>query len=214
MISISVLLREPVSTALVRDLDTQGQVVDVITELDAVVVKAPSWRLAAIRALPYVAAASPDTERHVDTLHSFADELKPLVKDEGEGIYIAVIGDGLPSDWRAHYPRERIATKHARAFDGGGGKTATVSADPAKWQYDPNEAHENIVPTILLGSREGAGDRRLRPRLRGAATQATVIPIRVSSGRDFEVRSWSSRVTRALVYVTKLKTSGALGTRR
>src|SRR5262249_1039096 len=62
-IGINVLLKSAPTDALLADLGTHGQVLDVIPEINAVTLNAEASELPAIQALAYVAGANPDRER-------------------------------------------------------------------------------------------------------------------------------------------------------
>ena len=70
-IGINVLLNTAPTDAILAELALHGKVRDVVPAIDAVTMQVKSSKLAAIRALPYVAAANPDQERKgapVDTV--------------------------------------------------------------------------------------------------------------------------------------------------
>jgi hypothetical protein len=71
MIGINVVLNTPISQKILTDLQSHGNVLNVLYEINALTMKVPSNELAAIKKLPYVAAANPDAARKgapVDTL--------------------------------------------------------------------------------------------------------------------------------------------------
>src|SRR5262245_42845020 len=61
-IGINVLLTGPATDAVLAGLEEHGKVLDVIAEINAVTLRAEAGELAAIQALPYVAAANADVE--------------------------------------------------------------------------------------------------------------------------------------------------------
>ena len=85
-IGINVVLRIPVNPAVLASLGAYGRVRDIIPAIRAVTLQARASQLAAIRALPYVAAANPDAVRTgapVDTVP--ADELHGRIEYLGPG---------------------------------------------------------------------------------------------------------------------------------
>jgi subtilisin family serine protease len=223
VIGINVMLKTGVTNAILADLGTHGTVRDVIEDINAVTLQAPSEELAIIRALPYVAAANPDAVRNgapVDTVPAtdFADGLSTWDMDainitdygfdnrqvayDGAGIYVAVLDTGLLDSWRQYFPQERIAGAYAVAFGGGGGDVGTVSSQPLKWEHDQNSHGTHVTSTILGYSFGGAS-------INGVAPMATIIPVKVLNQNG---SGWSSVIARGIVYVTDLKLSGVLGT--
>jgi hypothetical protein len=220
-IGVNVLLATDVTSALLADLAAHGRVRDVVPEIRAVTMQAYADALPAIRALPYVAAASPDAERKgspVDTVAagSFSNGVNTwdldavnvtdpgvgrVVAWDGAGVYVAVLDTGLLDSWRQYFPQERIAEELGIAFGGGGGEVGEVSSQPNKWEHDQDSHGTHVTSTIL-----GYGLRGTP--VNGVAPMATVIPVKVLNQNG---SGWSSVVARGIVYVADLKASGALG---
>src|SRR5262245_53884485 len=57
---INVLLNQPSSQAILAELETYGQVLDTLPEINGVRLRADESTLGSIRALPYVESANPD----------------------------------------------------------------------------------------------------------------------------------------------------------
>src|SRR5215510_11248857 len=66
MIGINVLLNQPVTESILQDLGAHGQVLDVISQINGVTLRAQSSELSTIQTLPYVAGANPDTQGYAE----------------------------------------------------------------------------------------------------------------------------------------------------
>lgn len=215
-IGVNVLLNTAITNAHLADLAKYGKVRDVVYEIDAVTMQIKSSQLSAIRSLPYVASANPDSERNgapVDTVFvdDFANGLSTWDLDainvtdfgfsnrqvvyDGAGVYVAVLDTGLLDSWRQYFPEERIAEEYAIAFGGGGGEVGFVSSQPNKWEHDQNSHGTHVTSTILGYSLGGVP-------VNGVAPRATVIPVKVLNQNG---SGWSSVVARGIVYVADLK---------
>jgi subtilisin family serine protease len=216
MIGVNVVLKASITKAALTELSRFGRVREQIPELNAVTLQAWESELAAIQALPFVAAASPDAERKgapVDTVAAtdFMDGLSTWNLDainvtdfgfenrqmnyDGTGVYVAVLDTGLLDSWRQYFPQERIAVEYAIAFGGGGGEVGTVSSQPNKWEHDQNSHGTHVTSTILGYSMNGTP-------INGVAPKATVIPVKVLNQNG---SGWSSVIARGIVYVADLK---------
>ena len=217
MIGINILLNQPVTDSILQDLGTHGRVLDVISQINGVTLRAQSSELSTIQTLPYVAGANPDAQDdpqsdfsagtnywNLDAVNvtDFGATPPRVVDYDGDGVYVGVIDSGLPFNWRAYFPEERIAVEFARSFSGGGGERGTVSSQPETWERDTT-GHGIAVTSVILGFRYNLVDPPLPMTFNGVAPKATVIPIRRGS--------WNSTVVRALVYLTDLKVDGHLG---
>src|SRR6266511_1271689 len=124
MIGINVLLNQPPSNSILQDLGAHGQVLDMLPQINGVTLRAQSSELSAIQALPYVAGANPDTQGDTESDFSagandwnldavnvtdFGTTPPRVVGYDGDGVYVGVIDSGLPFNWRAYFPEERIA---------------------------------------------------------------------------------------------------------
>ena len=214
-IGINVVLKTDINPAIVADLGRYGKVRDVVYEIRAITLQAPSSILPLIQQLPYVAAANPDAVRNgrpVKTLavSNFSDGLSTWDLDavnvtdsgagrtvtfDGSGVYVAVIDTGLVDDWRQYFPAERIATQYAKSFSGGGGDNGNVSEQPNKWEHDADSHGTHVTSTILGYNMNGTA-------INGVAPMATVIPVKVLNQNG---SGWSSVIARGIVYVADLK---------
>ncbi len=224
MIGINVLLNQPVTNSILQDLGAHGQVLDVISQINAVTLRASSSELSTIQSLAYVAGANPDAQVDDLALDDFSDGTNywnldavnvtdfgatppRVVGYDGDGVYVGVIDTGLPFNWRAYLPEERIAVEFARSFGGGGGERGTVSSQPEKWERD-TYGHGLAVTSVILGFRYNLSDPALPATFNGVAPKATVIPVKKDGEPGL---AWSSAIARAIVYLTDLKADGQLG---
>src|SRR4030095_5923451 len=222
MIGINVLLNQPITDSILQDLGAHGQVLDVISQINGVTLRARSSELPTIQTLSYVAGANPDTEAYAESDFSagtnywnldavnvtdFCTTPPRVVDYDGDGVYVGVIDSGLPFNWRAYFPEERIAVEFARGFAGGGGERGTVSSQPVKWERD-TLGHGIAVTSVILGFSYNLSDPPLPATFNGVAPKATVIPVKVM-GEHNTYRY--SVLTRALLYLTGLKIDGQLG---
>ena len=222
MIGINVLLNQPVTDSILQDLGRHGKVLDVISQINAVTLRARSSELSTIQTLSYVTGANADTEGYAESDFSAGTNLYNLdavnvtdfgttpprvVGYDGEGVYIGVIDSGLPFNWRDYFPEERMAVEFARSFGGGLGEKGTVSSQPVKWERD-TFGHGIAVTSVILGFSYNLSDPPLPATFNGVAPKATVIPVKVFG----ENNTYSySALTRALLYLTDLKIDGSLG---
>jgi subtilisin family serine protease len=222
MIGINVLLNQPISNSILQDLGRHGQVLDVLPQINSVTLRARSSELSTIQTLPYVAGANPDAQGtaqndfsagtnywNLDQVNvtDFGTTSPRVVGYDGEGVYVGVIDSGLPFNWRAYFPEERIAVEFARSFGGGLGELGTVSSEPVTWERD-TLCHGIGVTSVILGFSYNLSDPPLPATFNGVAPKATVIPVKIFS----EHNSYTySALTRALLYLTDLKIDGSLG---
>src|SRR5215475_136306 len=193
MIGINVLLNQPATNSILQDLGRHGQVLDVISQINGVTLRARSSELATIQTLSYVAGANLDTEGYAESDFSagtnywnldavnvtdFGTNPPRVVDYDGDGVYVGVIDSGLPFNWRAYFPEERIAAEFARSFGGGGGEKGTVSSQPVKWERDTS-GHGIAVTSVIHGFSYNLSDPPLPATFNGVAPKATVIPVKV-----------------------------------
>src|SRR6266498_2855162 len=211
MIGINVLLNQPITTSILQDLGTHGQVLDVISQINGVTLRAQSSELSTIQALAYVAGANADAQGYAESdlsdgtnywnldavnVTDFGTTPPRVVGYAGDGVYIAVIDSGLPFNWRAYFPEERIAEEFARGFQGGGGDGGTVSSQPETWERD-TFGHGVAVTSVILGFQYNLIDPPLPWTFDGVAPQATVIPVKIDGERR---HFFNSVAARAIVY--------------
>jgi subtilisin family serine protease len=221
-IGINVVLNTEITDVILTELGNYGKVLDLVYEINALTMRAKKNVLGTIQTLPFVAAAHPDAERQgipVDTVlvEDFADGLSTwnldainvtdygyanrVVENDGSGVYVAVLDTGLLHNWRQYFPDERIAAEYARCFGGGGGDNGWVSEQPNKWERDTNSHGTHVTSTIL-------GYNFYGDPINGVAPNANVIPVKVLKQTGW---SWSSVITRGIVYVANLKAGPLAG---
>jgi len=220
-ISINVVLKTDVTVSVLADLGKHGTVRDVLTEIKAVTMQAKASELAAIQALPYVAAANPDAARSAgpistDAVTDFLGGISTwdldainvtnygagrTVNYDGAGVYVAVLDTGLVNNWPYYFPAERIATQYAVCFGGGGGEQGHISTPTNKWTEDQNSHGTHVTSTILGYNMRGTP-------INGVAPKATVIPVKVLNQNG---SGWSSVVAAGITYVADLKAGPLAG---
>jgi subtilisin family serine protease len=223
MIGINVHLNQPPGESILQDLGAHGQVLDVLPQINGVTLRAQASELSAIQALPYVEGANPDRtldllsdqdlsdgadDWNLDAVNVTDFGTTRIVDYDGEGVYVGVIDSGLPFNWRAYFPEERIAVEFARSFAGGGGERGTVSSQPEAWERDTN-GHGTAVTSVILGFRYNLSDPPLPATFNGVAPKATVIPVKAFNKSG--TTAWWSTAIRAILYLTDLKIDGSLG---
>jgi subtilisin family serine protease len=226
VVGINVLLNQPPNNSILQDLGAHGHVLDVISQINAVTLRAQSSELSTIQSLPYVAGANPDTRGYpaqndfsagtncwnLDAVNvtDFGTAPPRVVGYDGNGVYVGVIDHGLPFNWRAYFPEERIAVELARSFGGGGGNRGTISSQPETWERD-TQGHGAAVTSVVLGFQYSLPDPPLPATFNGVAPKATVIPVKASWQDGEHTFYWFSVVARAVLYLTDLKIEGHLG---
>lgn len=222
LVGINVVLKGDITADRLKALETFGRVRDRLEAIDALTMQAREADLAAIRSLPFVAAANTDAERgigpqnallatdfgaggintwNLDAVNvtNFGAAGRTIAQD-GTGTYVAVLDTGLLSSWPAYFPAERIATQYARAFGGGGGNLGWVSEQPTKWQQD-QDSHGTHVTSTIIGYRYSSAATGLIS-VNGVAPGATIIPVKVLNQNG---SGWSSTIARGILHVAELK---------
>ncbi|MES2432056.1 MAG: S8 family serine peptidase [Bacteroidota bacterium] len=218
-IGINVVLKTSITTAILDQLRTYGNVGKVFNEIKAVTMLIPTQNLNAIKKLTYVSFAGPDAERKgapidavsvadfsggISTWDNDAINVTDFgagrtIAQDGTGVYVGVLDSGLPDSWRSYFPQERIATQYAKAFNGGGGDNGNVSEPTNKWEHDQN-SHGGHVTSTIIGYQLGT------TYINGVAPKATVIPVKVLNQTG---SGWSSVIAEGILYMASLK-AGAL----
>jgi subtilisin family serine protease len=226
---INIVLNTAPSNAVLNDLREHGIVLDVIPQIKAVTIKARESELKAIRGEKYVASANLDSiaelagvprrtfedfsagasQWSLDAINVTEVGAGRTVEYAGGGVYIAVIDTGLENNWRAYFPEDRIAAQFAVALGGGGGEQGSVTSAPQSWEHDTH-GHGTWITSIILGFRYRLDQPSLPPIFNGVAPSSKVIPVKAFTNAMVN-GAWNSVLTRGILYVAHLKTSGALG---
>ncbi|WP_276498127.1 S8 family peptidase [Pontibacter litorisediminis] len=215
MLGVNVLLKAPVTDAILSELGMHGTVLDVIPEINALTMRIAKDKLTVVQGLSFVDTANPDAERKgapVDAV-SVADFTTGLstwnldainvtefgagrtVAQDATGVYIGVLDTGLLDSWRQYFPQERIATQYAKSFGGGGGMSGNVSEQPNKWEHDQNSHGTHVTSTIIGFDLRGTA-------INGVAPKATIVPVKVLNQNG---SGWSSVIARGIVHMANLK---------
>lgn len=212
---LNVVLDGPVTADRMAAIAKIGAVKDIIPEINAVTVQGKGLTPASLLALPFVTAANYDAERTAGPVNPLADDSmehglstwdldavdvtdygvgRTAVYD-GTGVYVAVLDTGLVDGWQNYFPVERIATRYAKAFGGGGGENGNVSEPTNKWEHDQDSHGTHVTSTILGYNRTGV-------QINGVAPNAVVIPVKVLNQNG---SGWSSVIAAGIVYIADLK---------
>ncbi len=221
-VALNVLLTGFPDAGMKAQLGQYGRIVDQLTAIPAVTMTTTVANVDAIRALPFVVAATPDAERKgspVDTVsvtdfgsglstwdHDAIDVTEfgfanRVVAEDGTGVVVAVLDTGLMDSWKQYFPEQRILTQYARSFGGGGGEQGSVSTQPEKWGKDVNGHGTHVTSTVLGYNLRGTP-------VAGAAPMAQVIPVKVLNQNG---SGWSSVVARGIEYIGQLKAGPLAG---
>jgi hypothetical protein len=149
-VGINVLLNTAPTNAILAELALHGKVRDVVPAIEAVTMQVKSSELAAIKTLPYVAAANPDRERKVGPVETaamtdFSEGMSTWDLDainvtdfgvgraigyDGTGVYVAVLDTGLLDSWRRYFPRSALRKSTESLSAAAEGKSAACRASP------------------------------------------------------------------------------------
>ena len=221
---INVVTTKPATAAQLAELAKHGSVLKEIRKIRAVIMTGKESSLAAIRALPFVAAANFDAERNIppnpaiELPSSFTGGLNTWnldavnvtnfgagrtigVNADGAGVYVAILDTGLLPTWRHYFSGERIAEEHARSFGGGGNDRGNISEQPNLWESDVNSHGTHVTSTVIGYDLRGTA-------INGVAPMATIIPVKVLNQAGF---GWSSVVAAGIVYIGNLKAGPLAG---
>jgi len=223
-IGINVILKAPATAADRTELAKYGALLDEIPALNAIRVRAKANQLSAIRALPFVKAATPDAARNAIPIDlvaagSFLGGANAWDQDainvtnfdagrtlpdgyNGDGVNVAILDTGLLPTWRQYFPEQRIWTEYAKTFGGGGQDNINVSEPPNKWEDDADSHGTHVTSTILGYQFPGLG------QINGVAPLAKIIPVKVLNQNG---SGWSSAIAEGIRYVTELKTGPLSG---
>jgi len=228
-VRLNVILKSPATTASRAELSRYGTILDELTRLNAVLMKAKRSQIGAIKALPFVQSVGEDAVRDIGPIDLIPSDVTDFagrnnvwnldainvtdklsggrkVAQDGSNVYVAILDTGLLSSWRAYFPEARIATRYAKAFGGGGQDNGNVSEQPGKWEQDV-DAHGTHVTSIVLGYQYISAATGGAFHIDGVAPRATVIPVKVLGQNG---SGWSSRIAQGITYIADLADQGGL----
>ncbi|MEJ2615724.1 MAG: S8 family serine peptidase, partial [Ignavibacteriaceae bacterium] len=212
-IGINIVLNTNVSQKILTELSSYGDIVNVISEINAVRITGKVNIIAKIKKLSYVKGANPDAERNAPPIDGvpvtdFADGLSTWdldvinvtdygfdnrqVAQDGTGVIIGVLDTGLLDSWRLYFPQERILTELAKSFGGGGAFGVNVSEQPNKWEHD-QDSHGTHVTSTIIGYSLPDGTP-----VNGVAPMAQIIPVKVLNQNG---SGWSSVIAQGIIYM-------------
>jgi subtilisin family serine protease len=224
-IDVNVLLNVEPTEAVIASLASHGTVLDVISELNAVVLQTQEAELTGICSLPHVISANRDiatalapqtVSRYVQPItagrSSFNQDAINItnlgagrtISEDGDGVYVALIDTGLVPAWRSHLPKQQVNIGYARAFseEDRQGKGLGPGGSHS-WEMDPS-SHGTFLAGMILGF--DVDDPAVAPgaqgQVAGSAPAATLIPIKVTDDHE---RTTDSIVARALIYAASLR---------
>ena len=220
---INVLLKSKPTAGNRTELSKHGTIYDEIAPINVLLMRVKGDKIAAIKALPFVAGVSMDAVRDVGPIPAIEAGVEDFaaggnvwnldainvtekgtstrqVTQTGENVYVAILDTGLLPSWRSYFPEDRIATQYAKAFGGGGAaNNGAVPEPPNKWEKDVN-SHGTHVASIVLGYQyRSAASGPLQ--IAGVAPKATVIPVKVLNQNG---SGWSSTIAQGISYVAEL----------
>jgi subtilisin family serine protease len=142
-----------------------------------------------------------------------------IVKETGEGIYVALLDTGLRTDWRDFFDPDSICTELARSFltpasifpdlvySSPGGQHAHEGEAP-HWDKDPpTNGHGTAVASFILGFRLDHPRIPLNLNLNGVAPNVQIIPVRWINAQGY---GSTLDAVRAVDYITDLVTEGRI----
>jgi len=224
-LTLNVMLNTEPTEAVVAEFARYGTVLDVISELDALVLQTQEENLAGVRSQSQVVSVTLDTATTIAPRNS-SHFVQPIsggrstfnqdainitdfgigraVSEDGNGVYVALIDTGLVPAWRSHLPKKQVNIGYARAFSEEDRQGKGLGPGGShNWEADPS-SHGTFLAGMILGF--DVNDPVYPPAaqgpVEGSAPAATLIPIRITN--DEEV-STTSIVSRAIVYAASLK---------
>jgi subtilisin family serine protease len=220
---VNVLLKAKPTAANRTELSKHGTIYDEIAQINVLLMRVKGEKIAAIRALPFVAGVSMDAVRDVGPIPAIPAGIDDFaagtnvwnldavnVTDHGstgrkvgftgDKVYVAILDTGLLPSWRSYFPEDRIASQYAKTFGGGGAaNNEAISEPPNKWEQDVN-SHGTHVASIVLGFQYRAASSGPL-QIAGVAPKATVIPVKVLNQNG---SGWSSAIAQGITYIADL----------
>lgn len=121
----------------------------------------------------------------------------------GHGVTVAVVDAGLPQNWQGFLPPDCVDLDHAVGFgaEGWGDYHAQLNAVRGVGGHIGQFPHGLAVSSVIVGFPSEFGP------IGGAAPEAKILPVRVLNQFNY---GWTSWFTAGILYVGRLKASGAL----
>jgi len=225
-IGINVVLKAPATAANRTELAKYGTLLDEIVELNAIRVRAKASQLPAIQALPFVASAGPDAERHAVPVDNVAvtNFTAGISTWDQDAVNVTNrVGAGTAADPLTFNGR-------TETFNGSGVYVAILDTGllPTWRQYFPQERIATELAKAFGGGGQDRGNVSEQPNkweqdvnshgthvtstvlgydlggtaVNGTAPMATVIPVKVLNQNG---SGWSSMIARGILYIRDLK---------
>jgi subtilisin family serine protease len=207
MRTIEVVVNEPLTDAVVADLEQYGTVTQRFDEIGGVLMRAKDSALAALSQQSFVRRAGQIAERQaygyedgistwdLDLMNVTNPGVPRVTSYDGTGVYVAVLDTGLVKNWSDYLPEDQIAVQYAKAFRSGASDNSSVADVPNLWESD-TESHGTHVTSTILGY---AMPTRI---VNGVAPKATVIPVKVLGNNG---SGWSPAIAEGILYIADLK---------
>lgn len=224
-VPVDVVLHDPITPDVRAQLETHGRITGQITKLNAVTMRADESKLAAIRGVGAVKAATIEAfagHPNIDpieasdlgdgrsTFNLDALDITELgvgrtIAQDGSQTYIAVLDTGLDSTWRAYLPQARVDTALARGFVGANPTGTSADAKATIYWERDTYGHGMSVASTMLGFDLDVAYAPNHGHVNGVSPNTTIIPIRVAGNYG----AHAATVASGLIYVADLK-AGAL----
>ncbi len=228
----NVLLKGPATAGQRTELARHGTIYGELAAINAVFMRAKAEKVAAIRALPFVAGVSQDQPRNAPPGEVLAEEFSPSashnvwnldainvtefdatydgaaerqVAQNGEGVVVAVLDTGLMPFWPFYFAGKDVDTENSTTLLGGGASDNGAVVSPKnKWQGDVR-GHGTHVASIITGFQYAAASTGGAFQIDGVAPEVTLVVVKVLNQNG---GGWTSGVAQGIIYATDLVGTG------